>query len=142
MKWNNPLVSISYIAGKKSYQKQSKQKTVLNSNAIAAWVALLNNHICVFRDLSHSTCLFSPYNCQLYQWRKWKLYHSTSFCILWIVPYLVKNESSLSFFHKKYISVTFLHYQSITAGWRKNTGHSQISTKQPLFGELTRCSKV
>lgn len=143
--------SISYVAEKESYQKQSKREQCWISNAIAGWAVLWNRCICVFRDLSHRMCLFFFFflhNCQLYQWRKWKMYHSKLvffffFHFLNCTLSIEKWKFSLSFFLKKCISVTSLHYQSVTNSKLKGkTRHNQIHRRHPICWELTRCSKV
>ena len=82
MRANNPLVRVSLTLWKrKAINNKASRRQRWIPNAIAGWAVLLNNHICVFRDLSHGSCLFffpSP-NCQLYQWWKWKMYHSKLF---------------------------------------------------------------
>lgn len=148
---NNPLVRVSLTLQKrKAINNKASRRQCWIPNAIAGWAVLLNSRICVFRDLSHGSCLFFPPspNCQLYQWWKWKIYHSKLFFCLHFLNCTLssENESPLSFFFffsQKYVSVRFLHYQSTGATRRKKTGCREITIQQPFFfKELTRCSKV
>lgn len=146
MKSNNPLVRVSLTLQKrKAIKNKVSRRHCWIPNASEGWAVLLNNRIYVFRDLSHSMCLFFPL-------------HKTVNCIsdenekcitqnyfLHFLNCTLSSEKwkfSLFFFPAKYISITFLHDHSRTAGWRKKNGHRQIPTQQLFFRELTRCSKV
>ena len=59
MRANNPLVRVSLTLWKrKAINNKASRRQRWIPNAIAGWAVLLNNHICVFRDLSHGSCLF------------------------------------------------------------------------------------
>lgn len=59
MRANNPLVRVSLTLRKrKAINNKASRRQRWIPNAIAGWAVLLNNHICVFSDLSHGSCLF------------------------------------------------------------------------------------
>ena len=126
MRRNNPLVRVSLTLQKrKAINNKASRRQRWIPNAIAGWALLLNNRICVFRDLSHGSCLFfffflHPTVNNISDKNEKCITQNYFFvCIFWIVPYLVRMKVLSPFFSQKYISVRFLHYQSIGTTRRK-----------------------